>query len=132
MTLLQDIRFAVRLLSKDRGFTAAAVLALALGIGLNATVFTVVDAILVRSLPFDDSDRVMYVGERDVVNGHVFGISWPDFQDWRRAQKSFTDLAAWSVGTMNVSEAGRAPERYNGAYVSANAFKMLGYRPIRG
>src|SRR5437899_5043460 len=132
MNALHDIRFAIRLLVKDRWFTAAATLALALGIGMNATVFTLVNSFLFRSLPFEEADRVMYVGERDIVTGRTFMVSWPDFQDWRDAQHSFVGLGAWTAGTMNVSDEGRAPERYNGAYFSANAFKLFGERPIRG
>jgi putative ABC transport system permease protein len=132
MSLLQDLRFAVRLFAKERGFTVAAATALALGIGMNGTVFTVVNSFLFRSLPFDDPDRVMYVGERDSVTGRNFMVSWPDFQDWRDAQKSFVGLGAWSAGTMNVSGDGRPAERYNGAYFSANAFRVLGEHPIRG
>ena len=67
MNLLQDLRFAVRLLIKDRWFTAVAVLALALGIGVNATVFTFVNAVLIRGLPFDDPDRIMSIGARDAT-----------------------------------------------------------------
>jgi len=132
MNLLQDIRFGLRLLAKDRWFTAAATTALALGIGMNATVFTLVNSFLFRSLPFDDPDRVMYVGERDTVTGRRFMVSWPDFQDWRDSQKSFVGLGAWSASTMNVSDEGRPPERYNGAYFSANAFKLFGERPMVG
>jgi predicted permease len=132
MTVLHDIRFAVRLLAKHRWFTAAAITALALGIGLNATVFTLVNALLLRSLPFEDPDRLMYVGERDTVTGRNFMVSWPDFQDWQESQKTFVGLGAWSVGTMNVSDEGRPAERYNGAYFSANAFRLFGERPIRG
>jgi putative ABC transport system permease protein len=132
MSLFHDIRFAVRLLVKDRWFTAAATMALALGIGLNATAFTLVNSFLFRSLPFEDPERVMYVGERDTVTGRTFMVSWPDFQDWRDAQKSFVGLGAWSAGTMNVSDEGRPPERYNGAYFSANAFALFGERPLRG
>jgi predicted permease len=132
MTILHDIRFAVRLLAKHRWFTAAAITALALGIGLNATVFTLVNALLLRSLPFEDPDRLMYVGERDTVTGRNFMVSWPDFQDWQESQKTFVGLGAWSVGTMNVSDEGRPAERYNGAYFSANAFRLFGERPIRG
>jgi putative ABC transport system permease protein len=132
MSLSHDIRFAVRLLAKDRWFTAAATTALALGIGMNATVFTLVNSFLFRSLPFESPDRVMYVGERDTVTGRTFMVSWPDFQDWRDSQTSFVGLGAWSVGTMIVSDEGRRPERYNGAYFSANAFRLFGEHPIRG
>src|SRR5262245_248297 len=113
---MQDLRLAVRLLLKHRGFAAAAAIAIALGIGMNATVFTLVNALLLRTLPVDDPDRVMYVGERDVVTGRTFMVSWPDFQDWRDAQTRFVGLGAWSAATMNVSEEARPPERCSGAY----------------
>jgi putative ABC transport system permease protein len=132
VNLIHDIRFAVRLLLRDRGFTIAATTALALGIGMNAMVFTLVNALLLRSLPFADPDRVMYVGERDAVTGRIFMVSWPDLQDWRERQHSFVGLGAWSAATMNVSDQGRPPERYAGAYFSANAFALFGERPIRG
>ena len=90
--MLHDVRFAVRLLAKHRWFTLAATMALALGIGMNAMVFTLVNALLLRSLPFEDPDRVLYVGERDTVTGRNFMVSWPDFQDWRDSQKSFVGL----------------------------------------
>ena len=69
MSLLQDLRYAVRLLVKDRWFSAIAVIALALGIGVNSTVFTFVNAVLIRGLPFDDPDRIMSVGTRDARPG---------------------------------------------------------------
>ena len=132
VNVLHDVRFAVRLLVKDRSFTAVAAVALALGIGMNATVFTLVNAFLIRGLPFEEPDRLMYVGERDTSTGRNFMVSWPDFQDWRDSQKSFVGLGAWSAGAMNVSNEGRPPGRYNGAYFTANAFRLLGERPIRG
>jgi putative ABC transport system permease protein len=132
MSLLRDLRYAIRLLWKHRGITAAATTALALGIGMNAMVFTIVNSFLFRSLPFEDSDRVMYIGERDTVTGRRFMVSWPDFHDWQHAQTSFVGLGAWSAGTMTVSGDGQAPERYGGAYFSAGAFTVLGEHPIRG
>ena len=91
MNLLQDLRFAVRLLIKDRWFTAVAVLALALGIGVNATVFTFVNAVLIRGLPFDDPDRIMSIGVRD-ARDRDRGLSYLDFQDWRADARSFSAL----------------------------------------
>src|SRR5262245_37188790 len=131
-SMWHDLRFAIRLLAKDRGFTAAAATALALGIGMNAMVFTLVDAMLVRGLPFADADRVVWVGERDTVSGRNYMVSWPDFQEWRAAARGFVGLAAWSAATMNVSDRGRPPERYSGAYFTANAFALFGERPIHG
>ena len=125
MNLWQDIRFAVRLLVKDRWFTPWRRSALALGIGVNATVFTFVNAVLIRGLPFNDPDRIM-VGRharrpqprpRRVVSG-LRGLA--------PATRAFTGLAAYSGQTMNVSDEGRAPERFQGPYMSANAFKLIG------
>ena len=132
MSLLQDLRFAVRLLAKDRWFTAVAVVALALGIGVNATVFTFVNAVLIRGLPFNDPDRIMSIAERNMARGTETGASYLDFEDWRQAQKSFAGLAAFSGTTMNVSDEGRVPERYQGPYMSANGFGLIGQRPLLG
>src|SRR5471030_537956 len=125
MNLLQDLRFAVRLLIKDRWFTAVAVIALALGIGVNATVFTFVNAVLIRGLPFNDPDRILIVGSSD-ARGRDRGVSYPDFEDMRAATRTFTALAGYSGQTMNISDEGRAPERFQGPYLSANSFKMIG------
>jgi putative ABC transport system permease protein len=131
MSWLQDLRFAVRLLVKDRWFTAVAVIALALGIGVNATVFTFVNAVLIRGLPFDDPDRILVVGTRDARNRDR-GSSYQDFEDWRAATRTFAGLAAYSGQTLNVSDEGRAPERFQGPYLSANAFKLIGQQPLVG
>jgi predicted permease len=131
MNLMQDLKFAVRLLIKDRWFTAAAVTALALGIGVNATVFTFVNAVLIRGLPFDQPERIVVVGTRD-GRGRDRGVSHLDFVDWRGATRTFSGLAAFSGQTMNISDEGRAPERFQGPYQSANAFKLIGQTPLIG
>ena len=130
--MLQDLQFAIRLLVKDKWFTLVATLALALGIGVNATVFTFVNAVLIRGLPVDDPDRVMALNSRDTVRDRQMGVSYLDFTDWRNASKSFSGLAAYNFSVMNVSEEGRAPERFNGTFISASAFKILGQTPILG
>jgi putative ABC transport system permease protein len=129
-TLLQDLRFAARLLVKDRWFTCVATLALALGIGVNATVFTFVNAVLIRGLPFDDPDRIMSIGTRD-ARDRDRGLSYLDFEDWQAA-RSFSTLCVFNGVTMNVSDEGRAPEQYNGPYISASAFRMIGQKPSLG
>jgi len=131
MNLWQDIRFAVRLLVKDRWFTAVAIIALALGIGVNATVFTFVNAVLIRGLPINDPDRVMVVGTRD-ARLRDRGMSYLDFEDYRRATRTFSGLAAFSGSIMNVSDEGRTPERFQGPFISAPAFKLIGQRPQLG
>jgi putative ABC transport system permease protein len=131
MNIWQDIRFAVRLLVKDRWFTAVAIIALALGIGVNATVFTFVNAVLIRGLPINDPDRVMVVGTRD-ARLRDRGMSYLDFEDYRRATRTFSGLAAYSGSVMNVSDEGRTPERFQGPFISAPAFKLIGQRPQMG
>jgi predicted permease len=131
MNLFQDVRFAVRLLIKDKWFTAVAVIALALGIGVNATVFTFVNAVLIRGLPFNDPDRILVVGTRD-GRARDRGVSYQDFVDWRAATRTFSGLAAYSGQTMNVSDEGRTPERYQGPYQSANSFTLIGQKPLLG
>ena len=132
MGLWQDLQFAIRLLVKDKWFTLVAAVALALGIGVNATVFTFVNAVLIRGLPFDDPDRIMALSSRDPVRDRDMGVSYLDFKDWRAATQTFTALAAYTGSTMNVSDEGRAPERFSGAFVSANAFRLIGAAPILG
>src|ERR1700750_2474459 len=88
MNLLQDLRFAARLLIKDKWFTAVAVIALALGIGVNATVFTFVNAVLIRGLPFDEPDRIMSLGVRD-ARDRDRGLSYLEFQDWQGGTRRF-------------------------------------------
>jgi hypothetical protein len=98
---------------------------------VNNTVFTFVNAVLIRGLPFDDPDRIMSLGTRDARNRDR-GLSYLEFQDWRDNTKAFTGMAAFSGQTMNVSDEGRAPERFAGPYISGNAFKLIGERPILG
>jgi putative ABC transport system permease protein len=133
MGLWQDLQFAVRLLVKDKWFTLVATLALALGIGVNATVFTFVNAVLIRGLPFDEPERIMAIGSADPVRNRLeMGVSYLDFLDWAEGATSFSGLAAHTGATMNVSDEGRAPERYAGSSVSANMFSLLGQAPMLG
>src|SRR5215471_5588489 len=121
MSLWQDLRYAVRLLAKDRWFTAVAAIALALGIAANNAVFTFVNAVLIRGLPFKEADRIVALGTRDTRNRNL-GVSFLDFEDWRNSARSFSDMCLFGQPTLNVSDAGQAPERYNGAVISANIF----------
>ena len=127
----QDVRFAARLLVKDRWFTLAAATALALGIGANAAVFTLVNAILVRGLPFHEADRIVTVWTED-DRGRRLSTSELDYEDWRSQVQSFSELAATLGSTMNVSDEGRPPERVQGAYVTANLFRLIGQSPLIG
>jgi len=131
MSLFDDIRFAARVLVKRRWMTTAAVVALALGIAANSAVFTFVNAIIVRGVPFPDPDRVVTLGTRDTRNLQM-GVSYYDFLDWREAAKSFSDMSLIAQPSFNVSEPGTAPERYSGAYISTNAFHVIGTKALLG
>ena len=132
MGLWEDLRFAGRVLLKDKWFTLVAVVALALGIGVNATVFTFVNAVLIRGLPIADPDRTMAIGSFDRVRNRPMGVSYLDYRDWKESTKTFDAFGAYSGTLANLSDEGQPPERYNGAYVTANTFGVLGVRPVAG
>src|SRR3954447_19238206 len=123
MTLIQDLRYACRLLLKDPWFTAGAAVALALGIGLNTTVFTFVNAVLIRGLPFEGAGQLLYLNTRNVGTNDDMGVSVADLRDWQAQAGTFEGLAAFEERQMNVSETGRPAERIPGAEVSANIFR---------
>ncbi|HEV3060002.1 MAG TPA: ABC transporter permease [Vicinamibacterales bacterium] len=127
MSLLQDVRFAVRLLIKDKWFTLVAITALALGLGANNAVFTFVNAVLIRGLPFDDPDRIMAVGALD-ARGRTLGVSRLDFDDFREGSRAFSALSMFLPTTVNVSDEGRPPDQFQGSYGSANMFQVIGQR----
>jgi len=131
MSLLRDVRFAVRVLIKNRWFTLMAAVVLALGIGANNAVFTLVNAVLLRGLPFSNSEQIMMVMTRD-SRGRDSGVSVLDFNDWQKSARTFSHLSFVFNGSFNVGEEGRIPENYFGAYVSANFNKMLGVSPVLG
>jgi putative ABC transport system permease protein len=130
---LQDVRLAARLLAKDPWYTAVAVLALGLGIGVNSTIFTFVNAVLLRGLPYEDSHRIMYLNLVSPTTGsRAVPVSYPDYEEWRQQARSFEDLAAFRSGTMNVSDAERPAERALGVWITANTFGLLGQQPLIG
>jgi predicted permease len=131
MSLGHDIQFAVRLLLKDRWFTLMAAAVLALGIGANNAVFTIINGVLLRSLPFQKPEQIMFVLTRD-AKGRDMGISIKDFDDWRSASRSFSNLSFVFSGSFNVGEEGKIPDQYFGSYVSSNFFRMLQIAPARG
>jgi len=132
MGLWEDVRFASRLLLKDKWFTAVAAVALALGIGVNATVFTFVNAVLIRGLPIPESDRAMAVQSFDRVRNRTLGVSFLDFRDFRDSSRTFEMLGAFNGTIANVSDEGQPPERFNGSHMSAINFRMVGQQPALG
>ena len=132
-TILQDIRFGLRLLRKSPGFTATAVLTLVLGIGANTAIFSVVNGILLRSLPFKDSERLVMVWNRGAAaaGGDRTPLAVADLLDWRAQNRSFSEIGAFETTSYNLT-GGELPEQIQAAQVTANFFSVLGVQPHRG
>ena len=137
-TLWQDIRYALRLLAKNPGFSAVAVLSLALGIGANTTIFTVVNAILLNPLPVKGIARLVQIDTIDsktlvtAANATKLGMSYPNFQDYARDNQVFSQLGCF-VGPLPLTWSGESePKQLFGQMVSANYFAILGLRPASG
>src|SRR5579859_6629362 len=128
--LFQDIRFAVRQILKSPGFTAVAVITLALGIGANTAMFSVINSVLLRSQPFRDPGRVMVVW-KVMSNGSPNAFSTPAFLEWKQ-QADFTEhMGAFSAVGKNLSN-NHLPERLNGGRVNYELFPVLGVQPVLG
>ena len=134
---MQDLRYGLRMLRKNPGFTAVAVLSLALGIGANTTIFTVVNAILLHALPVRDISRLVEMDTVDTktlvtqARSEKLGMSFPNFQDYRRDNTVFTDLAAFMPTAVTWS-GGVEPRQLLSELVSANYFEVLGIPPAQG
>ncbi len=124
-TLSQDLRFALRTLRKNPGFTAVAVLTLALGIGANTAIFSVVDGVLLAPLPYPQSDRLVMVWEWNLRLKQVREPSYPNFQDWQRDARSFQEMAGYKWHFFDLTSPG-APEHVASMEVSSGFFTMLG------
>src|SRR5438034_995173 len=131
-TLIQDVRFGVRMLAKNPGFTAVAVTTLALGIGANAAMISVVNAVLLRPLPYQNPGRLAVLWTDNLKqNLHQERTSYPNFEDWRKHSRAFEGMAFSSAFTVNLS-AGDEPERVIAGRASANLFPVMGVKPILG
>lgn len=129
-TFLQDARFALRLLRKNLGFTLAAILTLALGIGANTAIFSVVNGVLLRPLPYENPERLVFIHEA-MPRLPLMSVSLPDFADWRERQRSFTDLAGYRDTEYDLTGVD-IPERLDAYLVSASLLPVLGVRPALG
>ena len=130
--LIQDLRYGGRMLINKPGFTAVAIITLALGIGANTAIFSVVNAVLLRPLPFPESERLAMVSTTNLARGFTnFGTSMPDFRAWRERNTTFEKMAAYSTTNFNISGT-IEPERVMGAQVSTELFPLLGVGPVRG
>ena len=129
--LFQDFRYALRQLRKNPGFTAVAVLTLALGLGANTAIFSVIDAVLLRPLPFHAPTRLVVVKPTEPGRRDDIGVSYPTFLDWRTRNHVFDGLSVFREDDFTLT--GRSePAHLTGAVVSANVFSVLGVSPVIG
>ncbi len=129
---LQDLQYGLRMIRKNPGFTLLAVLTLALGIGANTAIFTVVNAVLLRPLPYDDPDRLVYIQENNLKKGwDSFSVAPPNFVDWRAQSQSFEKMAALDSVSLNYT-GGESPERLRGMMATEDFFPLMGVPPQRG
>jgi len=132
LTFLRDLRYSLRSLRKMPGFTIVALLVLALGIGANTAIFSVVNSVVLHPLTYPDADRLALIWETDLKDGiQREGASAPNFLDWKEQSQSFDDLALLEVGTGTVTGEGE-PEQVVGLRVTTNFLSMLGARTILG
>ena len=131
--LLQDIRYGIRTLAKNPGFTAVAVLTLALGIGANTAIFSVVENLLLRPLPYPRPDRLVEIANSYPPQLPKVGLSPGDYADWRRQNASFSEMGAYAKITQGFNLTGEGePQRVTAVYADDGLFPMLGVRPIMG
>ncbi len=130
-TLLQDIRYGARVLARQKGFTAVAVITLALGIGANTAIFSVVNELLLRPLPYRDADRVVMLWEVTPSGRHMNTTSRANFREWRAQGSSFESVAAFSDQRLNLTGAGE-PEEVAVQLATPDLFKVLGVPPMLG
>ncbi|HXM32723.1 MAG TPA: ABC transporter permease [Chthoniobacterales bacterium] len=132
-TLLQDLRYGLRMLLKNKSFTAVAVLALALGIGANTAIFSLVNGVLLRPLPFPNAERIIYFEGKNPSAGITeSNISFLDFTDWSQQTDLFASTAAYWTGNANLGADGAEPERVPRAGVTSGFFSVLGVQPVLG
>jgi predicted permease len=129
--LLQDIHYDLRILRKSSGFTIVAILTLALGIGANTAIFSVVQGVLLSPLPYSEPERLVLVWQYNLTLKHAISVSYPDYLDWQRDARSFQQMAAYDSQDRNLTAPG-TPEHINGAEISAGFLNTLGINPNLG
>jgi predicted permease len=134
ITLMRDLRYALRTLARNPGFTLAAILVLALGIGANSAIFTVVRAVLLAPLPYRDPDRLVRLYERDVIGTSSFNVvSAPNFYDWQKEANSFEQMGYYGDWSSSFSSSDSGlPENLDAAIGDAGFFPVFGVQPILG
>src|SRR5581483_1647998 len=128
---LADLRFALRLHWRRRWFALAAILTLALAMGMSNTVYTVVNAMILRGLPVAHPDRIVMFNDRS-PNSFTLNVSDRDVADWRERSSAFAEIAFWSSTLATIADEDRSPDVVGGSYVSANIFRVVEQQPIVG
>lgn len=132
-TIIQDIRYAVRVLARSRSFTIASLLTLALGIGATTAIFSVLYCVVIDPLPFHDPSRLMVLWETDPHNNSFHeGASYPDLRDWQAQTHSFEQISGSGSGTVTLTDPSRDAERVASGLVLEGVFETLGVRPQMG
>jgi hypothetical protein len=129
-TLLQDLRYGIRMVAKSPGFAAIAIFTLALGVGANTALFSVVNGVLLNPLPYRQPDRLVAIYGK-TKEFRQSSISYPNFLDWVRSQRSFSSMAAFREDDYNLTGMGE-PERVKAEMVSSDFFSVLGVNPVAG
>ena len=131
--VVRDLRYAGRMFFKNPGFTAVAMIALGLGIGANTAIFSLVNGVLLRPLPFPDAERIIYFEGKNPAAGITeSNISFLDFTDWSQQTDLFASTAAYWTGNANLGADGAEPERVPRAGVTTGFFSVLGVQPVLG
>ena len=131
--ILKDIRYAFRTLRSNPGFAALAVLCLSLGIGVNATIFSVVDGVMLQPYPYPDPGRIVVLNSTNPRLGvNRTGISYQDYRDWRDRNTTLSAMAAFQGRSLTISDGASEPERFLGSAVTASLFGLLGTPPVLG
>src|SRR5260370_7973020 len=129
-SLFQDLRYGFRMLVKSPGFSLIAIFTLALGIGANTAIFSVVNGVLLNPLPFHEANQLVSMFQ-EIPNFKNGSISYPNFLDWHRMNTTFAGIAAYRSPLFNLS-GNSEPERLHGDMISAGFFEILGVNPILG
>jgi putative ABC transport system permease protein len=129
-SLIFHLRYTIRLLLKSPGVTITTVLIMGLAIGANTAIFSLVDAVLLESLPYPEPERLFTISETSPAYSKM-PVAYPDYLDWRADQHSFEDIALFRRNSFNLTGSGD-PERVNGAFVAASYFRVLRVRPEIG
>src|SRR5258708_35574250 len=129
--LLQDIRYGIRTLAKNPSFAIVAVLTLALGIGANTAIFSVVENLLLRPLPYPEPERLVEIANTYLPQVPKGGLSPGDYLDWRKQNTSFSEMGAYAWVVQGVNLTGESePQRMKAAYADSGVFQMLEIPPV--